>query len=151
MTTEKLPLLVVDFDGLLDPSLTDKGWFDLGVYSSEPAKGAVTFLIDATEFFRVAIYGPRSRMLGGIQTIQCAIIFWVTMEVNADTMHELMDSKTGIQFPEKMPEHFAVAINGTKAVYGPDKSLLTTDATDFVKYWLNKLQNKNRSKVFNES
>lgn len=129
-----LPLLVVDFDGLLNPM--PNGWFDLGTYEKQPARDAIKFLIDATEFFEIAIYGPRSEMFGGIQSMQAAIINWTEMLVNKATMYDLMRI---IMFPYKMPKNYAVAVTGTGVFYGPTKNQLSQDAIDFIIVYQNML------------
>jgi len=138
------PLLVVDFDGLLNPM--PEGWFDFHSYKKPSAKDAIKFLIDATEFFRLAIYGPRSHMFGGIQSMQAAIIHWTEMQVNSDTMHDLMSV---LDFPHEMPEDVAAAINSTGVFFGSKKDELSQDALDFIRVWQNRLAAQ-AGRVFSE-
>lgn len=128
------PLLVVDFDGLLNPM--PDGWFDIGAHKDQAAKDAIKFLIDATEFFDIAVFGPRSMMFGGIQSMQAAIILWTTMEVNKNTMHDLM---AVLQFPLKMPDDYAVAVSETGVIWGSTKDALPQDCIDFVTVWQKRL------------
>ncbi len=57
------PILCVDFDGVLH-SYTS-GWQGAEVVSDPPVVGAMRFLWDATDHFRVAIYSSRSGSAGG--------------------------------------------------------------------------------------
>lgn len=125
-----MPILVVDFDGLLNPM--PKGWFDIGAYRDSSVKETVKFLIAATEYFEIAIFGPRSLLFGGIQTMQAAIISWTTMEVNKATMHDLM---AVLWFPTTEPVDYAVYINSTGVKRGSKYSELDVDALNFVSEW----------------
>jgi len=121
--------LMVDFDGLLNPM--PDGWFDIGAYKREPAKGVVKFLIAATEYFDVYIFGPRSLMFGGIQSIQAAIILWTTQDVNKETAHELMSV---LQFPKEEPA-YDVAINGSGVKWHLTKEQPDPEAIAFITEW----------------
>src|SRR5262245_36696101 len=62
------PLLCLDFDGVLH-SYTS-GWQGADVISDPPTEGAMRFLWEATEHFRVAIYSSRSHQPGGKRAMQ---------------------------------------------------------------------------------
>ena len=128
------PVLVVDFDGLLNPM--PEGWFDLGTHNTASARDAVEFLIDATEYFEVSVFGPRSLMFGGIQIMQAAIIFWTTMEVNKATMHDLMSA---LVFPTEMPRSFCAAVNGSGVKWGDTKDALPQEGIEFIEGWQRRL------------
>jgi hypothetical protein len=58
-----LPTLLVDFDGVIH-SYTS-GWQGVGVCSDPPVPGALDFLIEAQDYFKVAIYSSRSKEKAG--------------------------------------------------------------------------------------
>lgn len=125
-----VPMLVVGFDGFLNAM--PNGWFDIGSHDNPIARDAVKFLIDATEFFDIVVWGPRSLQFAGIATMQAAIILWTRMIVNNNTMHDLMNV---LQFPAEMPTDYAVAIDGAGVKYGPAQETLSQDCKDFINYW----------------
>lgn len=133
-----LPKLVINFDGLLDPTFAVQGWFEWTKYSKQPVVDAITFIIDATEFYDIYIHSPRSYMPSGIQVMQCAIIFWTTMEVNSATMHDLM---AVLHFPSELPKDYAVFLDYGTISYGTDKGRLDPDAVDFIETWHSRLIN----------
>jgi len=62
------PLLCLDFDGVLHSY--ESGWKGADVVSDPPVEGAMKFLWDATEKFRVAIYSSRSCQSGGKEAMR---------------------------------------------------------------------------------
>ena len=70
MNDAKKPILVLDFDGVLN-SYTS-GWKGADVIPDPPVPGAMAFLWDATDHFRVAIFSSRSNQPGGLK----AMINW---------------------------------------------------------------------------
>lgn len=134
---ETLPVLVVEFDGFLNAM--PHGWFDMGSHENKAASDAVKFLIAATEYFEVNVFGPRSLQFAGIATMQAAIILWTRMQVNNDTMHDLMNA---LIFPMEMPEEYAVAVSGTGVKWGTTKDALDPEAIDFVNVWQEALSNE---------
>ena len=135
-----LPILVVDFDGFLSPM--PGGWFDPGSYNNGAVKNVVKFLLAATEYFEIAIFGPRSLMFGGIQTMQAAIILWTNMEVNRATMHELMQV---LRFPVSMPADVDVCINGTGVKWITPQDALDPESVDFILIWQKELAAESNS------
>jgi len=57
------PILCLDFDGVLH-SYTS-GWKGVHVADDPPVEGAVSFLVEATKHFKVAIYSSRSKSIRG--------------------------------------------------------------------------------------
>lgn len=125
-----LHTLVVDFDGFLNPM--PHGWFDIGAHDDSQVKDVVKFLVNATEYFEVHVFGPRSLMFGGIQLMQAAIIYWTQMEVNKATMHDLMRV---LVFPKTMPEDYAAHINGSGVIWGTAQVGMVPEAIDFILEW----------------
>lgn len=68
----KKPIICVDFDGVLHGY--QSGWKGASVVPDPPVYGAMRFLWDATEHFRVAIYSSRSNEPGG----RAAMKRWLT-------------------------------------------------------------------------
>lgn len=66
------PILCLDFDGVLH-SYTS-GWKGADVIPDPPVDGAMRFLWDAGEHFRVAIFSSRSNQPGGL----AAMRRWIT-------------------------------------------------------------------------
>lgn len=64
----KLPILCLDFDGVLH-SYTS-GWQGAAVIPDPPVPGAIAFLYEAIRYFEVHIYSSRSHQDGGIEAMQ---------------------------------------------------------------------------------
>jgi hypothetical protein len=62
------PILCLDFDGVLHGY--QSGWRGADMIPDPPVPGAMRFLWDATERFRVAIYSSRSHQRGGKRAMQ---------------------------------------------------------------------------------
>lgn len=60
--------LCLDFDGVLNSYLS--GWQGPGIISDPPTQGAMEFLIEAIQHFKVAIFSSRSAHLGGVHAMQ---------------------------------------------------------------------------------
>lgn len=58
-----LPILCLDFDGVIHSYRTP--WRDGHIIPDPPTPGAMQFIEQATERFRVAIFSSRSHMTGG--------------------------------------------------------------------------------------
>jgi hypothetical protein len=65
---ERKPILCLDFDGVLH-SYTS-GWQGATIIPDPPVEGAIDFVLEAEQDFRVAIYSSRSSHYGGIQAMQ---------------------------------------------------------------------------------
>lgn len=57
------PILCLDFDGVLHSYAS--GWKGAGTIPDLPVPGAITFLVNATLSFEVAIFSSRSKSLAG--------------------------------------------------------------------------------------
>lgn len=67
-----LPTLCLDFDGVLH-SYTS-GWKGADVIPDPPTDGAMRFLYDAADHFKLAIFSSRSHQSGG----KAAMKAWLT-------------------------------------------------------------------------
>lgn len=72
------PILCVDFDGVIH-SYTS-GWRGAHVIPDPPVPGAVAFLHDALEHFRVAIFSSRSNQDGGLAAMKDYLLNAVVTE-----------------------------------------------------------------------
>lgn len=61
--TERKPIICIDFDGVLHSYAS--GWQGASTVADAPVDGAMRFLWEATDHFRVAIYSSRSGQRGG--------------------------------------------------------------------------------------
>lgn len=78
------PILCLDFDGVLH-SYTS-GWKGIDVIPDPPVDGALEFLIEAQEHFRIAIYSSRSTEIEG----RLAMQQWVKTIL----LHDMQDTAT---------------------------------------------------------
>ena len=78
MTERRLPILCLDFDGVLH-SYTS-GWQGADIVGDPPVPGAIEFLKAATGEFDVCIYSSRSHQTGGIAAMKRAIELWARAE-----------------------------------------------------------------------
>ena len=65
------PILCLDFDGVIHSYAS--GWKGADVIPDPPVEGAIRFLQEAMQHFRVAIYSSRSGQPGGIK----AMVQWL--------------------------------------------------------------------------
>lgn len=68
------PILCLDFDGVIH-SYTS-GWKGADVIPDPPTDGALHFIRDALEHFRVAIFSSRSNQPGGIDAMRTWLERW---------------------------------------------------------------------------
>ena len=68
MGKKRLPILCLDFDGVLHSY--ESGWTGADNVADESVPGAMRFLDSATMHFQVAIYSARSSQEGGILAMQ---------------------------------------------------------------------------------
>lgn len=97
------PILCLDFDGVIHSYKS--GWKGADVIPDPPVDGAMKFIWDATEHFRVAIYSSRSGQLGGLDAMQGWLrnhfmAFWGTHATQAD------DKFSEIEWPREKPAAF---------------------------------------------
>ena len=62
------PTLSLDFDGVLH--WYRNGWKGVNVIDDIPTPGAVEFVKNAQQFFKVVVYSSRSHQPGGIEAMQ---------------------------------------------------------------------------------
>jgi hypothetical protein len=68
------PTLCLDFDGVLHSY--SSGWKGAAVIPDPPVTGALQFILDAMEHFKVSIYSSRSGQEGGIVAMQQWLADW---------------------------------------------------------------------------
>ena len=114
--TDRKPILCLDFDGVLH-SYTS-GWQGAEVIPDPPVPGAMHFIWDATDHFRVAIFSSRSNRLRG----RAAMERWLRMhfrEYWAADRTTCDDKLAEIEWPTEKPAAFitlddrAITFDGT--------------------------------------
>ncbi len=110
------PLICLDFDGVLH-SYTS-GWKGASTISDPPVEGAMEFIWNASDHFRVAIFSSRSSQPGGMR----AMILWLRSnflqywEWHTTQAHDKLDA---IEWPLEKPAAFvtlddrAITFDGT--------------------------------------
>lgn len=96
------PILCVDFDGVIH-SYTSK-WQGADVISDPPVPGAIKFLREAREHFRVAIYSSRSGQPGGLTAMREWLGYWVLDQRLSDD--EDLAWASDIEWPTEKPAAF---------------------------------------------
>lgn len=94
------PILCLDFDGVIH-SYTS-GWKGADVISDPPVEGAMRFIWEATEHFRVAIYSSRSSQISG----RVAMKDWLTKHFRAHWAADRTtcdDKLAEIEWPAEKP------------------------------------------------
>ncbi len=110
------PILCLDFDGVIHSY--SSGWKGADVIPDPPVAGAMQFIWDATEHFRVAVFSSRSNQPGGLVAMQTWLrsnfkSFWGTHATQAD------DKWSEIEWPLEKPSAMitiddrALTFNGT--------------------------------------
>lgn len=102
MNDKRLPILCVDFDGVIH-SYTS-GWSKEGgaaVILDGPVPGAIAFLREAVKHFTVAIHSSRSHQEGGISAMAQWLGYWVSEERLSDD--EELAWASAIQWPREKP------------------------------------------------
>lgn len=94
------PILCLDFDGVIH-SYTS-GWKGADTIPDPPVDGAMKFIWDATEHFRVAIFSSRSNQAGGLSAMRAWLYhhfrsYWGTHAMQAD------DKLGEIEWPTEKP------------------------------------------------
>jgi hypothetical protein len=97
------PILCLDFDGVIHSY--SSGWKGADVIPDPPVDGAMRFIWDATEHFRVAIYSSRSGQSGGIKAMKnwLARHFKTSFWVADDDRTERDDKLAEIEWPTEKP------------------------------------------------
>lgn len=96
----KKPILCIDFDGVLHSYV--KGWEGADVVSDPPVDGAMRFIWDASDHFRIAIFSSRSHQHGGIREMKRWLTFHFREYWAADRTH-CDDILAEIWWPNEKP------------------------------------------------
>ena len=94
------PILCLDFDGVIH-SYTS-GWKGADIVPDPPVEGAMRFIWDATERFRVLIFSSRSHQPGGKSAMQA----WLTEHFRAHWSADRTtcdDKLAEIEWPNEKP------------------------------------------------
>jgi hypothetical protein len=92
------PILCLDFDGVLH-SYTS-GWQGVDEVSDAPVEGALEFLWDASQHFRICVVSSRSHEESGRKAMENALYRWLLDTYGEDASDLLMRR---IEFPEHKP------------------------------------------------
>lgn len=101
------PILCLDFDGVIHSY--DSGWKGADVIPDPPVPGAIAFILEATEHFRVAIFSSRTNQPGGLAAMQYWLLGQLNKHVDRGTMHdrqEMEDRRSRIEWPLEKPPAF---------------------------------------------
>ena len=88
MAEKPKPILCADFDGVLH--LYSSGWKGARNIPDDPVPGAIPFLLEARESFRIAILSSRSHQLGG----RWAMRRWLRREI-ANWLNAVVEGQPG--------------------------------------------------------
>jgi hypothetical protein len=97
------PILCLDFDGVIHRY--DSGWKGADVIPDPPVEGAMRFIWDASEHFRVAIYSSRSGQPGGLSAMKRWLTDHFTAHWAADRT-QCDDKLAEIEWPTEKPAAF---------------------------------------------
>lgn len=97
------PILCLDFDGVIHSYAS--GWKGAAVIPDPPVSGAVKFICDALEHFRVAVFSSRTGQPGGVAAMKTWLEkaffdYWGAHPVHAD------DKFSEIEWPTEKPAAF---------------------------------------------
>lgn len=98
MTETKKKTICVDFDGVIHSYVS--GWKGVDVIPDDPVPGAIRWLWEMSEQFKVSIFSSRSSNLAGNRMMRTAIEVWALAELSTQQAHSLMDR---LQFPTEKP------------------------------------------------
>lgn len=108
------PILVLDFDGVIHSYQT--GWAGPTIISDPPVDGALEFIIDASQYFTIAIYSSRTKELGGVSAMyEWLKDYWIEYGYGEPGKWAIFNA---IQWPEQKPAAFltiddrAIQFNG---------------------------------------
>jgi hypothetical protein len=73
-STARKPILCLDFDGVIH-SYTS-GWKGADVIPDPPVPGALQFIVEAMQHFKVAIFSSRSNQPGGMKAMIRWLGYW---------------------------------------------------------------------------
>lgn len=94
------PILCIDFDGVIHSY--SSGWKGADVIPDPPVSGAMRFIWDAGEHFRVAIYSSRSGQTGGIKAMKRWLADHFTAHWSGDRT-QCDDKLAEIEWPTEKP------------------------------------------------
>jgi hypothetical protein len=97
------PILCLDFDGVIHSYVS--GWKGADTIPDPPVDGAMKFIWDAGEHFRVAIFSSRSNQAGGLNAMKAWLRhhfrgYWGAHAMQAD------DKLSDIEWPLEKPAAF---------------------------------------------
>ena len=92
------PILCLDFDGVIHSYAS--GWKGADVIPDPPVPGALEFIRDALNHFRVAIYSSRSGQPGGIEAMKAWLANRVARRARVDVGKMFVDQ---IEWPTEKP------------------------------------------------
>lgn len=93
------PILCLDFDGVIH-SYTS-GWKGADMIPDPPVPGAMAFIYDATEHFRVCIFSSRSNQPGGLTAMREWLARCLREYCGADILAR--DKLAEIEWPTEKP------------------------------------------------
>lgn len=94
------PILCLDFDGVIHSY--SSGWKGANVIPDPPVPGAMRFIWDASEHFRIAIFSSRSHQPGGVYEMTKWLRRHFTEHWAADRTH-CDDILAEIEWPKEKP------------------------------------------------
>lgn len=83
------PIICLDFDGVIHSYAS--GWQGGTVIPDPPVPGAIAFLREAVQHFRVAIHSSRSHMPGGREAMIRALDRWAEAETGSNDWTDVID------------------------------------------------------------
>lgn len=94
------PILCLDFDGVIHSY--SSGWKGADIIPDPPVDGAMRFIWDATEHFRVAIFSSRTNQRGGLSAMKSWLTknftdYWMADRTTCD------DKLAEIEWPTEKP------------------------------------------------
>lgn len=111
------PILCLDFDGVIH-SYTS-GWQGIDVIPDPPVLGAIEFMYEAIEHFRVCIYSARSSDPKGVLAMQSWLAKWESIYWHEKKIQPRTSLVLCIDFPKSKPSAFvtiddrAIRFDGT--------------------------------------
>ena len=96
------PILCLDFDGVLH--LYSSGWMGAACIPDPPVPGAMAFLVDAVEAFRVAVFSSRSSQPFGVQAMWDWLMKYLTLHLQDARLAATVVKQ--IDFPKAKPAAF---------------------------------------------
>lgn len=100
---QRKPILCLDFDGVIHSCAS--GWKGADYIPDPPVEGAMHFIWDAREHFRIAIYSSRSGQRGGIWAMKAWLSRYFREYWAADRTH-CDDVLAEIEWPTEKPLAF---------------------------------------------